>query len=71
MKEKYEKGKKVKVLNEKSGKEHTFNMKTMKDQHGSYPVWYNPRKTDKKVRKKQHARIQRFKQQWTTMAVPF
>ena len=68
--EERETGKKVKVTNEKTGKLHVYNSKTMKDQHGSYPPWYKPKKTAKRMRKKAFAQKRKFKQAWTTINVP-
>lgn len=65
-----DKGENVEVVNEKTGKVHIYNTKTFKDQHGSYPPWFKPRKTERKTRKLLHARKQRFKQAWSTANVP-
>ncbi|XP_055373483.1 protein LLP homolog [Condylostylus longicornis] len=68
--EEHSKGEIVEVTNEKTGKVQKFNTKTMKDQNGKFPTWYKPRKTPKKIRKMDHARKLKFKQQWTTTNVP-
>ncbi|XP_011210898.1 protein LLP homolog [Bactrocera dorsalis] len=70
MEERREPGKSFTEVNEKTGKVHVYNSKTMKDQHGSYPPWYKPKKTAKRIRKKAHAMKKRFKQTWTTANVP-
>lgn len=68
--EERDQGENITVVNEKTGKSHTFNSKTLKDQHGSYPAWYKPKKTAKRIRKKNHARKLKFKQAWTVTNVP-
>ncbi|XP_004526880.1 protein LLP homolog [Ceratitis capitata] len=68
--ERREPGKNFTEVNEKTGKVHVYNSKTMKDQHGSYPPWYKPKKTAKRIRKKAHAMKKRFRQTWTTANVP-
>lgn len=70
LEEKEDKGENITVINEKTGKPHTYNTKTFKDENGSYPPWFKPRKTQKRMRKLNHARKQRFKQAWTTINVP-
>lgn len=65
-----EPGEQVTVVNEKTGKTHIYNTKTFKDQHGSYPPWFKPKKTAKRIRKKNHARKLKFKQAWTVTNVP-
>lgn len=70
LREEREKGGQVTVVNEKTGLTHVYNTKTLKDQHGSYPSWYKPRKTAKRMRKKDHARKRKFKQAWTVTNVP-
>ena len=70
LQEKHEKGEKIKVINENTGKEHIYNTKTMKDQHGSYPPWFKTKKTPKRMRKLNHARKKHFKQAWCTVNVP-
>ncbi|XP_065359990.1 protein LLP homolog [Calliphora vicina] len=70
LKEERHQGDKITIVNEKTGKTHVYNTKTLKDQHGSYPGWYKPRKTAKRIRKKDHARRLRFKQHWTVTNVP-
>lgn len=70
LQEEREKGETITVVNEKTGKTHVYNTKTLKDQHGSYPAWYKPRKTAKRMRKKDHARKLKFKQHWTVTNVP-
>ncbi|BFF98213.1 protein LLP homolog [Drosophila madeirensis] len=68
--ESLEKGQKVKVTNDKTGVEHVFNSKTLKDQYGNYPAWFKKKKTAKRLRKKQHSQTKNFKQAWTTVNVP-
>ncbi|KAI8120166.1 hypothetical protein FF38_05119 [Lucilia cuprina] len=70
LQEEREQGEKITIVNEKTGKTHVYNTKTLKDQHGSYPSWYKPRKTAKRMRKKDHARKLKFKQHWTVTNVP-
>ncbi|XP_037929887.1 18 kDa learning-associated protein of slug-like [Teleopsis dalmanni] len=70
MQEQREKGKKIKVVNENTGKEHIYNSKTLRDQFGNYPPWFKRNKTAKRLRKKDHARSRDFKQAWTTINVP-
>lgn len=68
--ESLEKGQPVVQVNEKSGVEHVYNSKTLKDQFGNYPAWFKKKKTAKRLRKKQHAQKKNFKQAWTTVNVP-
>ncbi|ALC45084.1 CG15019 [Drosophila busckii] len=68
--ESLEKGSQVVQVNEKSGVEHVFNSKTLKDQFGNYPAWFKKKKTAKRLRKKQHSQKKNFKQAWTTVNVP-
>ncbi|XP_023159606.1 protein LLP homolog [Drosophila hydei] len=68
--ESLEKGQKIRQVNEKTGVEHVFNSKTLKDQFGNYPEWFKRKKTAKRLRKKQHAQKKNFKQAWTTVNVP-
>ncbi|KAH8302066.1 hypothetical protein KR044_002385 [Drosophila immigrans] len=68
--ESLEKGKRVVQVNEKTGVEHVFNSKTLKDQFGNYPDWFKKKKSAKRLRKKQHAQKKNFKQAWTTVNVP-
>lgn len=68
--EERDKGENITVVNEKTGKKHTYNTKTMKDEHGSYPPWFKPKKTAKRIRKLEHSRKMRFRQAWTTINVP-
>ncbi|EDW78958.1 protein LLP homolog [Drosophila tropicalis] len=68
--ESLETGEKIAVTNEKTGVEHVFNSKTLKDQFGNYPAWFKKKKTAKRLRKKQHAQKKNFKQAWTTVNVP-
>uniref|UniRef100_A0A1A9WG02 Protein LLP homolog n=1 Tax=Glossina brevipalpis TaxID=37001 RepID=A0A1A9WG02_9MUSC len=70
MEEAREKGQNVTIVNEKTGKTHIYNTKTLKDQHGSYPPWFKPKKTAKRMRKKAHAQKKNFKQAWTVTNVP-
>ncbi|KAM7356382.1 uncharacterized protein ACRADG_002140 isoform 1-T2 [Cochliomyia hominivorax] len=70
LQEEREKGESITVVNEKTGKTHIYNSKTLKDQHGSYPPWYKPRKTAKRMRKKDHARKLKFNQRWTVTNIP-
>ncbi|KAI9587892.1 protein LLP homolog isoform X1 [Glossina fuscipes] len=70
MEEAREKGQNVTIVNEKNGKCHIYNTKTLKDQHGSYPPWFKPKKTAKRMRKKAHAQKKKFKQTWTVTNVP-
>ncbi|EDW68432.1 protein LLP homolog [Drosophila virilis] len=68
--ESLEKGKPIAQVNEKTGVEHVYNSKTLKDQFGNYPAWFKKKKTAKRLRKKQHAQKKNFKQAWTTVNVP-
>ncbi|KAM8710205.1 hypothetical protein ACLKA7_016921 [Drosophila subpalustris] len=68
--ESLEKGQQVAQVNEKTGVEHVYNSKTLKDQFGNYPAWFKKKKTAKRLRKKQHAQKKNFKQAWTTVNVP-
>ncbi|XP_064541761.1 protein LLP homolog [Drosophila montana] len=68
--ESLEKGKEIPQVNEKTGVEHVYNSKTLKDQFGNYPAWFKKKKTAKRLRKKQHAQKKNFKQAWTTVNVP-
>ncbi|XP_030560895.1 protein LLP homolog [Drosophila novamexicana] len=68
--ESLEKGKPIPQVNEKTGVEHVYNSKTLKDQFGNYPAWFKKKKTAKRLRKKQHAQKKNFKQAWTTVNVP-
>ncbi|EDV95624.1 protein LLP homolog [Drosophila grimshawi] len=68
--ESLEKGKEIFQVNEKTGVEHVYNSKTLKDQFGNYPAWFKKKKTAKRLRKKQHAQKKNFKQAWTTVNVP-
>ncbi|XP_013116494.1 protein LLP homolog [Stomoxys calcitrans] len=70
LQEEREQGQSVTVVNEKTGKTHVYNTKTLKDQHGSYPPWFKPKKTAKRMRKRDHARKMKFKQAWTVTNVP-
>lgn len=47
------KKKKITVTNDNTGKSHTYDVNTMKDQFGSYPPWYNLRHAKKKIRRKE------------------
>lgn len=68
--EERDQGEDITLVNEKTGKSHTFNSKTLKDEHGTYPAWHKSRKSAKRLRKKDHSRKKNFKQTWTVTNVP-
>ncbi|XP_052871693.1 protein LLP homolog isoform X2 [Anopheles cruzii] len=43
----------IEVVNEKTKVKHVYNEKTKRDQFGSYPAWYNPKKEQRKQKLKQ------------------
>lgn len=63
-------GEEIEVVNENTKKVHRYNTKTMRDQYGSLPPWKQPRNTEKKIRKKNHAMTKQFKQAWVNKFVP-
>ncbi|XP_063708082.1 uncharacterized protein LOC134836791 [Culicoides brevitarsis] len=60
-------GKKVKVVNENTKKEHVYDTRTMKDQYGMYPVWYRANKIKRKINKRKVGHSSNF---WTANFVP-
>lgn len=62
----------ITVINENTGKEHTFNTKTLKDQYGNRPAWFKNRKLGKQKRKLNEFRkkVKNYKQKWATSNIP-
>uniref|UniRef100_T1GBM0 Uncharacterized protein n=1 Tax=Megaselia scalaris TaxID=36166 RepID=T1GBM0_MEGSC len=62
----------VTIVNEKTGKSHTFNTKTLKDEFGTRPIWFKNRKLGKG--KKKHIQNRRgarnYKQKWCSTNLP-
>lgn len=62
----------ITIVNENTGKSHTFNSKTLKDQFGTRPVWFKNRKLGKAKKKLNEFRkkTKNYKQKWATSNIP-
>jgi hypothetical protein len=54
-KKKKKNGKTMKVVNANTGKEHSYNTRTLKDQFNSYPPWLNVGNHKRKIKRKKSA----------------
>lgn len=45
----------MKIVNANTGKEHNYNVKTLKDEFNSYPPWLNVGNHKRKIKKKKSA----------------
>lgn len=70
LREKDDEGENVEVVNEKTKVVHVYNTKTMRDQFGTLPVWKQPRRTERKIRKVNHSRKLNFNQAWCAQFIP-
>lgn len=48
-------GKKMTIKNENTGKVHEYDVKTLKDQYGTYPPWLNVGNHKRKIKKRRTA----------------
>jgi len=62
-----DRGDTIQVVNPETGKKHRYNTKTMKDQFGSYPVWYRAKKIKVKMNKR---KVQHKSNFWTSAFLP-
>lgn len=62
----------ITIVNENTGKSHTFNTKTLKDEFGTRPAWFKNRKLGKKKKKLNEFRkkTKNYKQKWATSNIP-
>lgn len=62
----------ITIVNENTGKSHTFNSKTLKDQYGNRPAWFKNRKLGKAKKKLNEFRkkTKNYKQKWATSNIP-
>lgn len=45
----------MKIVNDNTGKLHEYDVKSLKDQHGSYPPWLNVGNHKRKIKKRKSA----------------